>query len=289
MRSLFLKEEVKNNNTKKSFVTIFKRIDEFEKTIEKSIDDWDKDDILDFLAIEGSMKLNTLSVKWSLLKKYLEYINNNSYLEISKEDLNNLEHKSLEYISLEEVQESVEPLKNNIDKAIILLLRYGIKGKGFEELINLETINIEGNTIRLKNRVVVLDDYTAEIVNKAKNERGYHMHIKEGKKSNFIYYHYNMESKYLWKNRKNKYNHDGLDAMKETACKDKLSRLYKIVGNEKLDTINMVISYVTDKVIEFENLSGITLTEVQVRDFIDKLGVGANYYAVFNMKSKLRG
>lgn len=285
MKNEFLKNEIKSENTAKSYMTIFKKAEEYEDIVNKGMEDWDREDILDFLALDSTLKLNTLTAKWSLLKKYMNYVGNE--VAIDKDDLENIEHRTMEYISLKEVKEIVGQLKNNIDKAVILLLRYGIKGKGFEEIINLKVEDIEGNLIRLDNRVVILDDFTADIVQNAIKERGYHMTIKEGKKSTYNYYHYNMDSVYLWKNRKNKYNNNGLNPMKENACKDKLCRLFKMVGRTDIDATSLVTSWVVDKVIEFEKEVGIKLTESQMKPFIEKLGVTVNVYSCFSLKNSI--
>ena len=160
MKKLFLNEEVKSDSTMKSYLTIFKRIDEFENEIGKSAENWNKEDILDFLSVGGSTKLNTLNSKLSLLKKYLLYIGNKHYENISIDDLKELEHRVLEYIPYEQVLQDVEIFQNNLDKALILLIRNGIRGEGFEELAELKVNDIQGNVVHLANRKVILDDKT---------------------------------------------------------------------------------------------------------------------------------
>ena len=287
MKKLFLNEEVKSDSTMKSYLTIFKRIDEFENEIGKSAENWNKEDILDFLSVGGSTKLNTLNSKLSLLKKYLLYIGNKHYENISIDDLKELEHRVLEYISYEQVLKDVEIFQNNIDKALILLIRNGIRGEGFEELAELKVDDIQGNVVHLANRKVILDDKTSEIVNKAKNERGYHMTVKS-ENVKYTYYHYNLESEYFWKNRPNKYNNQGLNAIKETASKDKITRLLKQIDEENLTSTSLVSSYVVDKILDFENRMNMNLSEIQVRSFIEKLGITCSMYSVYTLKQKIK-
>ena len=64
----FLNEQVVGDSTKKSYVTLFRRIEEFEKQFNKKIEDWNKEDCIHFLSNLGSRKYNTVAVKWSLLK-----------------------------------------------------------------------------------------------------------------------------------------------------------------------------------------------------------------------------
>ena len=123
-----------------------------------------------------------------LLKKYLIYIGNTVYREITKSDLENIDGSVLRYIPYEEVILGLDVFENYIDKAIVLLLRNGIRSDEYR-LIKHEDIDVKNNAIKLSNRVVRVDDYTMDILVKAMNERGYKMNIKD--KSNYNYYHYN--------------------------------------------------------------------------------------------------
>ena len=288
MEKIFLENEVKSMSTMKSYNTLFTRIKEFELQNGKMIEEWNKEDILDFLASDSSVKFNTISTKYSLLKKYLEYINNYSYTRITIEDLKNIEHRTLEYISLEDVKKLIEPLKNNMDKAIILLLRHGVKGDGFEELRFLRKKDIDDNIIKLHNRVLTVDNDTSLIIQKALRERGYHMNIKEGKKSNFTYYHYNLESEFFIKNRMTKYNNYGLEPLKENACKDRVSKLLNRLTHDEISSTSLVASYIVDRILSFEDVMGITLTEIQTKSFIEKLRIKINMYSVFSLKTIVR-
>lgn len=284
----FMDSNVESKSAKKSYVTLFKRINEYEDLTNKGIEDWSKDDCLDFLSNIGSKKYNTVAVKWSLLKKYLIYINNPTYRYINKEDLENIESNSLEYIPYDKVINSVEIFKNNIDKALILLLRNGVKGENFEELYNLKISDINGNVIKLENREVELDDYTSNIIHLAMGERGYRMNIGVDKVATYDYYAYNKDSEYLWKNRPNKFNNYGLDPIKKNASVDKINKLLRRIGDDNLSSSSLALSYVIDRIMEFENEMDMILTEKQVASFINKIGVRINMYTVYTIKNSMR-
>ena len=284
-RDNFLREKDRSISTRKSFDTLFRNIEEYEDVIDKAIDEWTKEDCLDMLASLGIKKANTIAVKWSLLKKYLIYIGNTVYREITKSDLENIDGSVLRYIPYEEVILGLDVFENYIDKAIVLLLRNGIRSDEYR-LIKHEDIDVENNTIKLSNRVVRVDDYTMDILVKAMNERGYKMNIKD--KSNYNYYHYNMESPYLIKNRKNKYNDDGRTPMIETSLRDRTNKLLRRVEIDGISSTALVSSYIVDKIIEFENEMGLTLNENQIKGFVEnKLKMKCNMYTIYNMKKNM--
>ena len=284
-RDNFLREKDMSISTRKSFDTLFRNIEEYEDVIDKAIDEWTKEDCLDMLASLGIKKANTIAVKWSLLKKYLIYIGNTVYREITKSDLENIDGSVLRYIPYEEVILGLDIFENYIDKAIVLLLRNGIRSDEYR-LIKHEDIDVENNTIKLSNRNVRVDDYTMDILVKAMNERGYKMNIKD--KSNYNYYHYNMESPYLIKNRKNKYNDDGRTPMIETSLRDRTNKLLRRVEIDGISSTALVSSYIVDKIIEFENEMGLTLNENQIKGFVEnKLKMKCNMYTIYNMKKNM--
>ena len=284
-RDNFLREKDMSISTRKSFDTLFRNIEEYEDVIDKAIDEWTKEDCLDMLASLGIKKANTIAVKWSLLKKYLIYIGNTVYREITKSDLENIDGSVLRYIPYEEVILGLDVFENYIDKAIVLLLRNGIRSDEYR-LIKHEDIDVKNNAIKLSNRVVRVDDYTMDILVKAMNERGYKMNIKD--KSNYNYYHYNMESPYLIKNRKNKYNDDGRTPMIETSLRDRTNKLLRRVEIDGISSTALVSSYIVDKIIEFENEMGLTLNENQIKGFVEnKLKMKCNMYTIYNMKKNM--
>lgn len=284
-RDNFLREKDMSISTRKSFDTLFRNIEEYEDVIDKAIDEWTKEDCLDMLASLGIKKANTIAVKWSLLKKYLIYIGNTVYREITKSDLENIDGSVLRYIPYEEVILGLDVFENYIDKAIVLLLRNGIRSDEYR-LIKHEDIDVENNTIKLSNRDVRVDNYTMDILVKAMNERGYKMNIKD--KSNYNYYHYNMESPYLIKNRRNKYNDDGRTPMIETSLRDRTNKLLRRVEIDGISSTALVSSYIVDKIIEFENEMGLTLNENQIKGFVEnKLKMKCNMYTIYNMKKNI--
>ena len=285
----FLTNKVTSESARKSYITLFKNIAEYESHKGIEISKWKKQDCIDFLSGLGSKKYNTIAVKWSLLKKYLCFINNNVYQEITKSDLEKIEDNVIEYVTYEELFNAIEVFENNLDKALLLMIRSGIKGERFNELSNLKKNDIVGNKVILQNREVILNSKVQNVVDKAKNELGYRMNVKqseeEGKRIAYSYYRYNSESEYFWRNRPNKFNHNGLDPMKPNAVKTKMNNLISRIENKKISTTSLMVSYVVDKVLEVEKNLGIKLSELQTKSFIENLGVKVSLYTVYSIKN----
>lgn len=293
----FLNEQVVGDSTKKSYVTLFRRIEEFEKQFNKKVEDWNKEDCIHFLSNLGSRKYNTVAVKWSLLKKYLFYIGNKTYSEMIKLDLEKIEDGAIQYIPMDRVIKVSKIFENKLDQALLLLLRQGIKGEEFAELSELKTVDINNGVVKLNNREVVLDNYVATIMELAKKERGYHMDVTEakeqGKRIAYSYYGYNNESEYFWKNRPNKFNDYGLLPMKTNAAKVKINSIIRKVnkyeGNNDISVTSLVVSYVIDEILKVEKSLDIVFSERQTRIFIDKLGIKCNLFTVFTLKNEVGG
>lgn len=287
----FLENKVNSESARKSYNALFKRIEEYEKYHNKKISRWNREDCLDFLSNLGSKKYNTISVKWSLLKKFLFYIGNEVYREITNRDLKDVEDKTIKYISWDRLFKAINVFENNLDKSLLLLLRNGIKGEEYCELSNLKKKDIDGNKIQLSNKEIIIDDRVKEIVQKAINELGYRMNveksIEQGKRVAYSYYRYNDESEYFWRNRPNKFNHQGLDPMKSNAAKTKINNLISRIEDDDISATSLTVSYVVDKILEVEKQLGIKFSEKQTKAYIETLGVKCSMISVYTIKNKM--
>lgn len=288
----FIESKVSSESARKAYATLFKRIEEQEKYINKKVDKWNKEDCINLLSNIGSTKYNTILTKWSLFKKYLIYLENKVYLDITNEDLMNIGNSSLRYISFDELKERVGTFENYIDQALLLLIRSGVKGEGFSELSSLKRKDIKGNVIHLKDRDVEINDYVADVVKKAMNEKGYKMDVREaieqGRRIAYDYYGYNKDSEYFWRNRRSVINNDGLDAMRPNASKIKINKLISKLNDNTISSTSLTMSYVVDEILKVEDMLNIIFTEGQTFNFIEKLGVKVSMYSVYNCKKNLR-
>lgn len=297
MNERFLECEVKSESTRKSYKTLFDRIESIEKVLNKDVVDWSSEDIRCLLENIGSKKFNTLCTKFSLVSKYLKYIDNNSYKEISIEDLKQIsEENEEEYIPVEIIRETINNQVNPIDRCLLILMRcYGVRGDEIRN-IKIEDIDMENKTIKLPNgRIIKLTDEDFDIIKNTVKTRSYTMNISEEdmvyKRIVYTEYDYNMDSEYLWKNRPSVNNNNGLDNISFNGANDRISRLLRSIKVEgyNINAINMITSYIVDEIIKIENLTGVEITENQVKKLLNKFNIsGGSMYRVYKMKEKVR-
>ena len=100
------------------------------------------------------------NVKVNLLKKYVAFIgkdfinlNRDDIIKLTESVLNNknTNENELRYVSWNDLKKSLENIVNPIDKAIVCLIRIGICGTKFTDLINLKSKDID-----IKNRKIYL-------------------------------------------------------------------------------------------------------------------------------------
>lgn len=198
IKILFL-DDIKNENSKKAFFTLFNQISEFENLHDKDIYDMNIAELRECLEtlskttiISAASTVSKLVTywKWAINPgKFTNNVTTLSWLTSKKvEDL--IPNIALEntFISEEEMYEIVEKeCKNKMDGALILLIYRGVYGYRMSELRYLETdnINFENNNIKIvgdkKNdkkiisniRNITLSDKDMEILKEASLQSSY--------------------------------------------------------------------------------------------------------------------
>ena len=291
-RERFLDEEVASKSAKKAYTTLFNKIDNYIsiKNIggEWSELDWTKDDIIDFLKNSNSKSISTMLTIHSLLKKYLLYIGNYEINHVDRSGLKYLDIEPMAYINKSELIKKInEQFINELDKALFILMRNGIRGLAFSELTSLKLDDIQGEKVYVNDRVVILNTTDAEIVQRAKLEDSYRMNIKSNGRIQYEEYEYNPSSVYFWRNRPNKF-HQGLTPIKPDSAKEKISKQMRMLNINGLSASSLVNSYIVDKIIEEEQRIGIIFTEKQIKSFISTLGIKCHAYGVYELKERVK-
>ena len=148
-KDMFL-NQIKNENTKKSYENLFFKIRKLENALNKNIEDFtEKKEFL--LLLEyccGKSTYNSIYVKWSLIKMYFKYIGNNN-IEI----INNKEYEIKRYIPKEQLIKEINKLENYSDRAMILLMRNGIGAEvDARDLIELKIKDIDFKNNKIYNK-----------------------------------------------------------------------------------------------------------------------------------------
>ena len=287
-KDMFL-NKIKNENTKKSYENLFLKMRTLEDILNKKAEDFtEKKEFL--LLLEyccGKSTYNSIYVKWSLIKRYYEYIGNDNINIITNKDLNkiirdNKKNSINRYIPKEKLIQIVNKLENNTDKAIVLLARNGI---GIEheaqDLINLKIKDIDFKHNMIYNKKI--DDYTMYITRLAMDEKEY---VAIGNYDKIIIY--NMNSEYLFKTRPTKSTLDGTLPLKVSGFRGRLQKIKIELEDDNIILSNLIMSYIIDKVIEYQNEIGKELTQNELKYFLNRnFGFTKNAYDVKKMTRQI--
>ena len=287
-KDMFL-NKIKNENTKKSYENLFLKMRTLEDILNKKAEDFtEKKEFLLLLEYcRGKSTYNSIYVKWSLLKRYYEYIGNNNIKVILNKDLNkiirdNKEKDDNRYIPKEKLIKIVSKLENNTDKAILLLARNGI-GMEYEaqDLINLRVKDIDFKHNMIYDKKI--DDYTMYITKLAMNEKEY---VTIGNYDKIIIY--NMNSEYLFKTRPTKSTLDGMLPLKPSGFRGRMQKIKAELEDDNIILSNLIMSYIVDKVIEYQNEIGKELTQNELKYFLNiNFGFTKNAYDVKKMTRQI--
>ena len=286
-KDLFLKQ-INNENTRKSYESLFLKIRELENVLNKNIEDFtEKKEFLLLLeyCCGDSSTYNSIYVKWSLIKIYFQYIENNNINLISNKDLNNIiknneKYEIKRYISKEQLIKEVNKLENYSDRAMILLIRNGIGAEvDAKDLIELKVKDIDFKHNKIYNKDI--DDYTMYNVKMTVNEKEY---ITMGNYEKIIIY--NMNSPYLFKTRPTKNTLDGNLPLKVSGFRGRMQKI-KEITNENITLTNLILSYVVDEVIKYQKKIGKELTQLELREYLKEINFTKNAYDVKKMTRQI--
>lgn len=283
-REVFL-ATINNENTYNLYESLFAKMIELEKVLNKNIEDIETKEefilLLNHCIDKGTY--NSINSRWSLLKKYYDFIGNKNIKLITKKDLNkiievNKEYEEKRYIYKEDLIKLVSKLENYSDKALLFLARNGI-GMKFEaeDLVKLKVKDIDFKRNMIYNKKI--DDYTMYLVKRATEEKEY---VALGSYEKIIVY--NMDSEYLFKTRRTKWTNDGLSHLKISGMRGRLQKIKEELNDNTIILSNLTLSYVVDKVIEHQHKIERNLTQSELRDYLRyEFGITKNVYDIRNM------
>ena len=287
-KDIFL-SKIKNESTRKSYENLFLKMRILEDVLNKNIEEISTRRefllLLEYCCKDNSY--NSIYVKWSLIKRYYEFIGNDNINIITNKDLNkiirdNKKNSVNRYIPKEKLIQIVNKLENNTDKAIVLLARNGI---GIEheaqDLINLKIKDIDFKHNMIYNKKI--DDYTMYITRLAMDEKEY---VAIGNYDKIIIY--NMNSEYLFKTRPTKSTLDGTLPLKVSGFRGRLQKIKIELEDDNIILSNLIMSYIIDKVIEYQNEIGKELTQNELKYFLNtNFGFTKNAYDVKKMTRQI--
>lgn len=285
-----------SDSVKKAYKLLWKMLDEFETEIGKSFEEFEVNDFNKFVKCKLIGKsTNSTNVKISLCKKYAEYIGNNcvqlNYEAVKKMVEEHLKEKEidnenqLKYVSINDLWVATNRISNDIDVAIIWLLRAGISGNKFTELANLkiEDIDLKNKVINLDSRTVVIDDKMCDILKDAIEQKEYYVIRGDDKNDpKAESYELNMNCPYLIKQRPNSRNNYGMNEYKFSGITARVFRVMQELGLN-ISAINLLQSHATDKLIEHEKELGRELSIKETFNYLKSIGSKQNAHDIISM------
>lgn len=192
----FLDEEYPNESTRKTYGSLLKQLSKFEQDKNKDLCDFSYSDAVEVMIGLRKKTYNSSYVAHSIIIKYVDWCEEkgysqtyvNSFKLLDKNDLKSYTHqiaRKNSYITRERLYEITNDLYNYVDKALLVLLFEGVRGRTekentFEELRNIKATDIieEINSIIVTRnnedqRVIQVDKRTIDILLASINEEEY--------------------------------------------------------------------------------------------------------------------
>jgi hypothetical protein len=208
--------------------------------------------------------------------------------KLGNQDTNENEQK---YVSWDDLKKGLENVENDIDKAIICLVRIGVCGTKFTELVNLKSkdIDIENKKIYLEGRIVnITDDYVLNILDTALRQTTYKVIThKDEDVLKVTEYDFNIECQYFVKQRPIAKNNNGLNPYKFAGITGKMYRIFEELGMD-ISSINLLQSNAVDRLIEYEDTIGKQLSMAEAKEYLKAIGVLQYFYDVVHLSKNVR-
>lgn len=163
------------------FINVFNYCEEFENRFGKDLSDFTKEEIAEMYSDTKRFRtLNILIVKHSQYSRYADWTNpNNEFHFYDRDDLVKfitIEDRNSRIVTREEFMEVVYSMINSMDQLLLMSIFEGIKGKDFQDLLNLKTqdVNLKGGFAIISTRergIVSLSNELVEIIKKCLDEK----------------------------------------------------------------------------------------------------------------------
>lgn len=274
-----LEDENLSKTRKDLGVRMSKKIKKYFVDSNKTFESMNLDDVLNIAKSIKSRSFGSLNVQIDALNDVLEYadrkdlqINVNGVHQGKETKVfdireNLIDDVSERFYTKEEVQDICNTFINPQDKFIIYGLFCGIDGKARTDLLNLKVdqIDFENKIIKLKDRIIYMDDYMYDICKDVVDKEfssTYYKYIMDNSKSfTSDSYELNFDSEYVIKSKPYSKNGYGLDPMKLAGVNRRIKALGEFVDCN-LSPKNLTRSGIMDKMYRIKK-SGWTQGEIE--------------------------
>lgn len=299
MREEYVKDL--SESMQKAYRLIFTKADDYTKRTNLILEEFTEEEFVTFVKEELIAKsANSSNVRVNLIKTYANHIGKD-FVKLTRTDVvkmveehlkeNNIENEAeIKYISWKELLGNLNRISNDIDKAILVLLRLGVGGNKFVELSQLETENIdlENRKIYLKDRTININEDLVDILEQGIKQRTYHtiMHQSDAEPK-VSEYDFNMKCSYVVKPKPIVRNNDGMNCLKFSGITSKLFRITCELGLD-ITAMNLLQSYAIDELIKEEDRLGRRLSVNQTERFFEKRGIKRSATDIITLAKQVR-
>ena len=285
MMNLYKFENYINNSNyvyakKRGLIYMFKKLNLWEVATKRDVSDWDKSFIIksyrkgvdisntekpigmnmvEFIKLSEGASITSyfgLYTNITYINEILKYLNREDIV-LSVQDFQEHIEKKSNLFTKDEIIDICNSLVNVQDKFIIYGLFSGIRGSKYEDLVKLETKNINFDTKEIllpSGKIIIMDEYLEDILKDiVDNEFGsyYYKLNRSGLYDTNSFYRFNMNSPYVLKVKPTVNNGDGLGFMSFQGLQTRLKGISSIL-DVSITGVNVYRSGVIHKMYEIK-------------------------------------
>ena len=262
-------ETISNENTKKAFMVVLTKLEEYETVINKNYIDFTNDDIDNFIKTKYRKSSETT------LANVISHLKN-LYKFIGKKDA--VEHLSLNYIrsimmykkhefySPEELRNLIEQLHNYQDKALVMLVYLGLYDENFNTIRHLKESQIKDGYIELNNgKKLMITDYVQDILEKAMKETYAYKYIERYPKDINAIVQLKENTGYLFRAKKIKNAKE--DVISVISLKKKFGTFAKYLREDSFSPVTIKNSKIIYDLVkmELESNDGFDINQIELK------------------------
>lgn len=173
---------ISNENTKKAFITIAQKIEEYAKRKNKDFLNFNKDDIDDLIKTQyKNASETTLANLISQLKNFYKFYGKSNIVNhLNLNYVKNITpYRKHEFFTPEQIYNFIERLHNFQDKALVALTYIGLYDENFETIRHLKESQIHKGYIDVKGKKIEISPYIYNILMKAMMETVAYKYIEQ--------------------------------------------------------------------------------------------------------------
>ena len=194
LKRRYLNEKEKLLAISSNYIDVqFRKASETEYELDKDVSNWTVYEIVEYYKILNMTSFESLICLNSIFSQYTQFClenslvkdNQNHYLECTKEILAGCINKAIldkRIVEKKTVLKWIEELPNPKDQFILLSLFEFGKSKDFKDIVYAKPEDVNGNKLKLSERIVNISEELKDIINQCESEDSYYSITGNGTK-----------------------------------------------------------------------------------------------------------